>query len=95
MERIHTRLSSDDSYREEYFRLMRKQNPRRYAEVEVDAELDHPAATPSGNTELDAATKESARAKAKALIQSIMNPTAAAAPPAEAAPAPVPEPEGG
>jgi hypothetical protein len=35
VERIHARLSCDGAFRDEYLRLMRKQNPRRYAEAEA------------------------------------------------------------
>jgi hypothetical protein len=72
VERIHTRLSTDDTFREEYFRLMRKQNPRRYlAETEDPSDQTfNPANKLSmADFKADPANLEAARLKAKALIQ--------------------------
>lgn len=77
-------------YREEYMRLMRKQNPRRYMEVEQEPELaSGPSISKSAggrNAEagdpmaVSAASMEQARAKAKALVQSIVSTAGARAP---------------
>jgi hypothetical protein len=73
VERIHARLTSDAAFREEYLRLMRKQNPRRYAEAEALEDLGGAdVGTVAKPDKPDAAAMEAAKAKAKALIDSIM-----------------------
>jgi len=73
VERIHARLTADAAFREEYLRLMRKQNPRRYAETEAaDDQGGAEEGTAAEAAKPDKAAMEAAKAKAKALIDSIM-----------------------
>jgi len=78
LERVHGRLSTDAAYREEYLRLMRKQNPRRYFDSD-DEDLglsSEPSIVNAAPT--DRLTQEQVRQKAKAFIHELINPSAPA-----------------
>eukprot|EP00240_Pyramimonas_obovata_P001267 CAMPEP_0118942838 /NCGR_PEP_ID=MMETSP1169-20130426/36959_1 /TAXON_ID=36882 /ORGANISM="Pyramimonas obovata, Strain CCMP722" /LENGTH=489 /DNA_ID=CAMNT_0006887931 /DNA_START=82 /DNA_END=1547 /DNA_ORIENTATION=- len=65
LERIHARLTNDAGYREEYFRLMRKQNPRRYLDAADDADAPGQGMNISmADLKADPASMEAARVKA-------------------------------
>ncbi|KAK3265663.1 hypothetical protein CYMTET_25672 [Cymbomonas tetramitiformis] len=84
VERVHERLATDAVFREEYFRLMQKQNPRRYIDLD---DLDMPmSASPLVDASVEVRDKALAREKAKALIQELIRQPVAP-------PAPEPEPE--
>lgn len=84
VERVHERLATDAVFREEYFRLMQKQNPRRYIDLD---DLDMPMTpSPLVDASVEVRDKALAREKAKALIQELIKQPVAP-------PAPEQEPE--